>query len=118
MNEAMEKARLLGEAIVNSEEYQAMQLCEAELETDPGVAACQARIRQTKDALAAARLAKEPDEDAIAQLEAELEAHQGILRAMPAMESALDAREAFSRLMGRVNQVLEFTITGWLSAGG
>ncbi len=118
MNGVLERARLLGEAIVGTEEYGRMQLAEAALSEDPGVEALRARVRETRSALDAARREEDPDEETVRALEAALEAHEQQLRAMPSMMEALEAREAFSRLMGRVNQILEFTLTGGISEGG
>ena len=98
MSKVTDCARALGQAIVDSEEYKAMQITEA------------------KDGMHAAMSAGNADE--IARFSQEMDDAQQTLNAMPAVDAMTTARQNFSELMNQVNHVLEFMITGEVEQGG
>ncbi|MBR1408498.1 MAG: YlbF family regulator [Clostridia bacterium] len=115
MDRVIECTRALGEAITSSGAYAQMKLAEEEMERDPAAAAIRANLEELKARhLAALRSGDEEAENLYAQVQ-EMEK---LLSELPSVEQAMTARQAFSELMNRVNQVLEFTITGEVRTAG
>ena len=111
MIEVIERSRALGEAIVNSDAFRAMQLAESEAESDPAVKTIEQSVKEMTD-----RLKSTPDGEERLAISSQLEALKQSLTALPAIERRDRAREGFSRLMEQVNNILQFTITGEISA--
>ena len=110
MSKVTDCARELGQAIVDSEEYKAMQITETTAMNDPAVAAAMSRYLEAKDGMHAAMSAGNADE--IARFSQEMDDAQQTLNTMPAVDAMTTARQNFSELMNQVNRVLEFMITG------
>lgn len=110
MSKVTDCARELGQAIVDSEEYKAMQITEKTAMNDPAVAAAMSRYLEAKDGMHAAMSAGNADE--IARFSQEMDDAQQTLNSMPAVDAMTTARQNFSELMNQVNHVLEFMITG------
>ena len=103
MNEVFEKARALGQAIVESEEFKTMRALEDEAMAMPEVA----------------QLAKEvPDHTALAAHSEQMKAAQEKLNTMDAVIRMGEARGVFSAMMSQVNQVLQFMVTGETEEAG
>ena len=118
MSRVQDCARALGEAIVASEEYQNMQLCEKAAESDPAAAEAMGRYMELHAAVNQEMGNEEPDAEKIARLGREMDEIQQTLSALPAVEEMTAARQRFSGLMDQVNKILEFIITGDVQEGG
>lgn len=118
MDKVQDCARALGEAIVASEEYQNMQLCEKAAESDPAAAEAMGRYMELHAAVNQEMGNEEPDAEKIARLGREMDELQQALNALPAVEEMTAARQRFSGLMDQVNKILEFIITGDVQEGG
>ena len=118
MGQVQDCARALGEAIVASEEYQNMQLCEKAAESDPAAAEAMGRYMELHAAVNQEMGNEEPDAEKIARLGREMDELQQALNALPAVEEMTAARQRFSGLMDQVNKILEFIITGDVQEGG
>ena len=118
MGKVQDCARALGEAIVASEEYQNMQLCEKAAESDPAAAEAMGRYMELHAAVNQEMGNEEPDAEKIARLGREMDELQQALNALPAVEEMTAARQRFSGLMEQVNKILEFIITGDVQEGG
>ena len=118
MSKVQDCARALGEAIVASEEYQNMQLCEKAAESDPAAAEAMGRYMELHAAINQEMGNEEPDAEKIARLGREMDEIQQTLSALPAVEEMTAARQRFSGLMDQVNKILEFIITGDVQEGG
>ena len=116
MRKVTDCARALGQAIVDSEEYKAMQITEKTAMNDPAVAAAMSRYLEAKDGMHTAMSAGNADE--IARFSQEMDDAQQTLNAMPAVDAMTTARQNFSELMNQVNHVLEFMITGEVEQSG
>ncbi len=116
MNAVIEQARLLGEAVVASEEYRAMRLAEAEMESDAAAGALRREIAAVQDERRT--LAASGDEAALQALSGREDGLRSALNALPSVTKTMQAREAFSQLIERMNRVLEFTVTGGVSNSG
>ena len=109
MSKVTDCARALGQAIVDSEEYKAMQITEKTAMNDPAVAAAMSRYHTAMSA---------GNADEIARFSQEMDDAQQTLNAMPAVDAMTTARQNFSELMNQVNHVLEFMITGEVEQSG
>ena len=118
MSKVQDCARALGEAIVASEEYQNMQLCEKAAESDPAAAEAMGRYMELHAAVNQEMSNEEPDAEKIARLGREMDEIQQTLSALPAVEEMTAARQRSSGLMDQVNKILEFIITGDVQEGG
>ena len=118
MSKVQDCARALGEAIVASEEYQNMQLCEKAAESDPAAAEAMGRYMELHAAVNQEMGNEEPDAEKIARLGREMDEIQQTLSALPAVEEMTAARQHFSGLMDQVNKILEFIITSDVQEGG
>ena len=118
MSKVTECARALGEAIVASDEYKAMQLTEKTAMSDPEVAAAMNRYLELKTELTAEMQNAEPDTDKIARIGNEMDEAQQALNSIAAVDAMTTSRQQFSELMNQVNRVLEFIITGELADQG
>ena len=118
MSKVQDCARALGEAIVASEEYQNMQLCEKAAESDPAAAEAMGRYMELHAAVNQEMGNEEPDAEKIARLGREMDELQQALNALPAVEEMTAARQRFSGLMDQVNKILEFIITGDVQESG
>ena len=118
MGKVQECARALGEAIVASEEYKSMQLCEKAAESDPAAAEAMGRYMELHAAVNQEMGREEPDAELIARLGREMDDIQQSLNQMPSVEAMTGARQRFSELMDQVNRILEFIITGDVQEGG
>ena len=118
MGKVQDCARALGEAIVASEEYQNMQLCEKATESDPAAAEAMGRYMELHAAVNQEMGNEEPDAEKIAQYGREMDELQQTLNSMPSVEAMTAARQRFSELMNQVNQILEFIITGDVQPSG
>lgn len=110
MSKVTDCARELGQAIVDSEEYKNMQICEKAAMSDPAVAQAMSRYLEAKEQLHTAMANGNADE--IAHFGQEMDDAQQALNQMPAVDAMTNARQSFSELMNQVNHVLEFMITG------
>ena len=90
MSKVTDCARALGQAIVDSEEYKAMQITEKTAMNDPAVAAAMSRYLEAKDGMHAAMSAGNADE--IARFSQEMDDAQQTLNAMPAVDAMTTAR--------------------------
>lgn len=118
MNKVQECARALGEAIVASEEYKAMQLTENAAMNDQAATEAMTRFMELRTSLNDAMSQPEPDAAVIAQLGKEMDEVQQALNNMPSIDAMTTARQNFSALMNSVNKILEFMITGEVEQGG
>ena len=118
MNKVQECARALGEAIVASEEYKAMQLTENAAMNDQAATEAMTRFMELRTSLNDAMSQPEPDAEVIAQLGKEMDEVQQALNNMPSIDAMTTARQNFSALMNSVNKILEFMITGEVEQGG
>jgi len=118
MSKVQDCARALGEAIVASEEYRNMQLCEKAAQSDPAAAEAMGRYMELHAAIDQEMGKSEPDTDLIARCGQEMDEIQQALNLMPSVDAMTTSRQKFSELMNQVNQILEFIITGEVQQSG
>ena len=118
MSKVTECARVLGEAIVASEEFKNMQITENTAMSDPAVAEGMAHYLELKKKLSEVMCSPDADAETISSLGREMDEIQQTLSAMPAVDAMTTARQQFSELMNQVNRILEYVITGELPQQG
>ena len=112
MNEVFLKTRELAEAIMRSPEYIAMKAAEDIAIQNDSAADIMGEYMERKQELEAVMMQGEPDVEAMNRLSKEMEALQRQLQETPDIANLTIARNAFTRLIDQVNEVLRFTITG------
>ncbi|MBQ8953194.1 MAG: YlbF family regulator [Clostridia bacterium] len=112
MNAVFEKTRELGDALMASEEYQAMKAAEDAAMANEEAASLMSEYLEHKTRLEEILHSGNPDPDAVSQLGAAMEDVQGRFQAVPDIIAMNRAREEFDNLINQVNQVLHFIITG------
>ena len=112
MNAVFEKTRELAEALMQSEEYIAMKAAEETAMANAEAAELMSRYLEHKSQLEETLHGGNPDPEEIARHGDAMETLQGQFQAVPDIVAMNKAREEFDRLIGQVNQVLQFIITG------
>ena len=118
MSTVTECAKVLGEAIVASEEYKNMQITEKAAMSDPAVAEAMGRYLELKNRIDSVMSQADADSEEISRYGREMDELQQQLNAMPAVDAMTTSRQKFSELMNQVNRVLEFIITGEVAQEG
>lgn len=110
--ELFEKARALGEAMAQTDEYKAVQAAQTQLDADEEAQALIGQYNGLQTTMQELMQAENPDRDAVAALASSMRQIQGQLTQMPAMQALNEAQTAFADVLNSVNQVLRFIITG------
>lgn len=110
--ELFEKARALGEAMAQTDEYKAVQAAQTAIEEDQETQEMISRFNALQTTMQEMMQAPDPDKDAIAALASSMRELQSELTQQPAMQALNEAQTAFSQVINSVNQVLRFMITG------
>lgn len=116
--ELFEKARELGELLVNTEEYHKVQEAESAYQEDELAQAKVNEFNELQQAVQKLMQTPDPDQAAIAAMADRLRNMQAELTEMPSIKAMNDAQTEFSNLLNQVNQVLRFIITGQVDEGG
>ena len=116
--EIFEKSRELGELLVASDEYKKVQQAEEAFNSDEFAQAKVAEVNELQQNVQNMMQTPDPDQAAIAAEADRLRNMQAELIEMPSVKAMNDAQTEFSNLLGQVNQVLRFIITGQVDDGG
>ena len=116
--EIFEKSRELGELLVASDEYKKVQQAEKAFNSDEFAQAKVAEFNELQQNVQNMMQTPDPDQAAIAAEADRLRNMQAELIEMPSVKAMNDAQTEFSNLLGQVNQVLRFIITGQVDDGG
>lgn len=117
MSEILTKARELGQAIVDSEEYKALKACEEKQETDEEAMALLVEYNNVRKALAEEINNSEVDDERMAQIRAELEECYEKVMSHPTIAEYNEAQQKFSAIVQQMNSILTFFMTGEISGG-
>ena len=112
MHEVFEKARLLGEAIQRSEEYQNMKAVEQTAMEDAQASVLMSEFLLHKAEVEDMLSADDPDAEMLSAHSAAMEALQEKLGELEIIQRMTRARADFAAMMQQVNQVLRFLVTG------
>ncbi len=112
MEKVLNQAELLAEAILESEEYIRMRLCEQAALKDDGAAALVAEYTDRRSEVEEALASNQLDHEALAKAGEALESAEKALEDYALLKEMRDARAAFSEMMQKVNQIIKFVVTG------
>ena len=112
MDKVFEKTRELGEALLESETYQNMKAAEDRAMQNAEAAATMALYLEKRQALQALMQTDNPDPGAMKRLSDEMDEAQQRLQMIDDILALNEARSEFDGLIGQVNQVLQFIVTG------
>ena len=112
LNNVMQKAQALAEAILESEIYQGMKAAENRYMHDEEALSLTAAVNDKRNAVQELLTANDMDHAALALAGEELEAAEEAMNACAAVHELQDARRAFTGMMDNVNRILRLVITG------
>ena len=112
MNPVFAKTRELAEAIMQSDELMAMKEAEERAMQNPDASAAMAEYLEKRHEIEELMETAHPASERLRELSDEIELAQQKMKMVPDVVAMTEARENFSELIGQVNQVLRFMITG------
>lgn len=118
MQNILEKARELGQAIAASEEQLNMRAAEDAVMEDAQASALMREYSELKLEVQQMLETEAPDEEALAAKSDRLQEAQDQLNDLPLVQQMLETRGAFAQMMTQVNQVIQFMVTGETSDCG
>ncbi len=117
MSEILTKARELGQAIVDSEEYKALKAAEEKQEKDEEAMALLVEYNNVRKALAEEINGGEVSDERMAAIRAELEESYEKVMSHPAISEYYEAQRRFESIVGQMNSILTYFMTGEISGG-
>ena len=121
MDNVFKKTRELGEALLESEVYLKMKDAEDKAMANPEAAQTMAAFLEKRGELQSMMQSDNPDPSAMKRLSEEMDDLQDRLQMVDDIVALNDARNEFNSLIGQINQVLQFIVTGRMeesSCGG
>ncbi len=118
MDMVFQKTRELGEALLQSEAYLNMKAAEDKAMANADAAQTMADFIEKRGALHELMHSDNPDPVAMKRLSDEMDALQDRMQMIDDVVALTDARNAFNSLIGQINQVLQFIVTGRMDEAG
>ena len=118
MDMVFQKTRELGEALMQSEAYLNMKAAEERAMANAEAAQTIAALIEKRGELTSMMHAENPDPVAMKRLSDELDDLQDRMQMIDDVAALTEARNAFNSLIGQINQVLQFIVTGRMEESG
>ena len=118
MDMVFQKTRELGEALLESEAYLKMKAAEDKALQNGEAAQTMAAFIEKRGELQSMMQTDNPDPGAMKRLSDELDELQDRLQMIDDVVALTEARNQFNSLIGQINQVLQFIVTGRMDEGG
>ena len=118
MDAVFAKTRELGQALIESEVYHKMKAAEEKAYRNEEAAQIMGKYLEARNQIQELLATENPDSAALKALSDEMDALQSRMNMIEDIAAMTEARNAFSELIGQVNQVLQFIITGKISDEG
>ena len=118
MDAVFQKTRELGQALMESETYQKMKAAEEKAMKNEEAARVMGEYLEKRQQLQDLMQSENPDPGALKRLSDEMDAAQERLQMMDDIAALTAARNDFNDLIGQVNQVLQFIVTGRMDESG
>ena len=112
MDAVFQKTRELGQALMESEAYLKMKEAEDRAMRNEEAARTMGVFLEKRQELQAQMQSENPDPGALKRLSDEMDEAQERLQMIDDIVALNDARNAFNGLIGQINQVLQFIVTG------
>ena len=118
MDQIFAKTRELGEALLNSEAYQKMKDAEEKAMQNVEAAEMMAKYLEKRGHIPDMMEQENPDPAAMQRLSNEMDEIQERLQMIDDIAALTEARSEFNSLIGQINQVLQFIVTGRMDEDG
>ena len=112
MEKVLEQARLLAEAIAESDVYQKMHQCENDAMKDAEATRAIADFVEKRQKVESLLAEGNMDHAALAEASKAMEDAEKKVNEQPKVRAMQEARGEFTQMMNNVNQILRFIITG------
>lgn len=117
MAEIFDKARELGEAIIESKEYQELKKAEAEQENDPEAMKLLKDYSDLRAKLAQEIQKGDVSEERMKEVRSELEAAYEKVTENDHITAYINAQRMFQAIIDQMNNIISFHITGKMPGG-
>ena len=117
MDKVFEKTRELGEALLESEAYTRMKAAEEKAMHNAQAAEMMSAYLEKRGAIQELMEVENPDPAAMKRLSDEMDELNEKLQMIDDIAELTQARSEFNGLIGQVNQVLQFIVTGRMDDG-
>ncbi len=117
MAKIFEKARELGEAIIESAEYKELKAAELAQEQDENALTLLKEYSDVRSRLAAEIQKGDVSEERIAQIREELETAYEKMTTNDAITAYINAQRTFQAIIDQMNNIISFHITGKMPGG-
>ncbi|MBR7186970.1 MAG: YlbF family regulator [Clostridia bacterium] len=118
MDSVFAKTRELGEALLECETYRRMKAAEEKAMGNAEAAEAMATSLEKRTALQDMMCQDNPDPGAMKRLSEEMDSCQERLQMIDDVVALMEARNDFNSLIGQINQVLQFIVTGRMDESG
>ena len=118
MDQIFAKTRELGEALLESEAYQTMKAAEERAMQNVEAAEMMAKYLEKRGQIQEMMEEENPDPAAMQRLSNEMDEIQERLQMIDDIAALTEARSEFNSLIGQINQVLQFIVTGRMDEDG
>ncbi len=112
MQQVLEQAQKLGEAILNSDVYQRMHKAEMQVTVDPEASKAIAEVIEKRQQVESILTEANADKNVLAEAGEAMEAAEKRMNEVPLVKELQESRAEFSQMMENVNQLLRLIITG------
>ena len=112
MDEVFKKTRELGEALLNCETFLKMKEAEDRAMANREAAELMSSFLEKRGMLHEMMQSDNPDPGALKRLSDEIDDEQDRLQMIDDIVALTEARNEFNGLIGQINQVLQFIVTG------
>ena len=112
MDMVFQKTRELGQALMESEAYLKMKKAEEHAMQNEEAARAMGEFLEKRQQLQELMQSENPDPGAMKRLSDDMDAAQERLQMMDDIAALTEARNEFNSLIGQINQVLQFIVTG------
>ena len=117
MDMVFAKTRELGQALLETEQYKKMKEAEDRAMKNSDAAQLMTDLLEKRGELHAAMGEDTPDPGKLKRLSEEMDDIQEKLQLMDDIVAMTQARSEFNALIGNINQVLQFIVTGRMDSG-
>ena len=112
MDAVFQKTRELGQALMESDAYLNMKAAEDRAMQNEEAARAMGDFLEKRQQLQGLMQSENPDPGAMKRISDEMDAAQERLQMMDDIVALTEARNEFNALIGQINQVLQFVVTG------
>ena len=117
MAEIFEKARELGQAIIESKEYKELKACELAQENDEVALTLLKEYSEVRSNLASEIQKGDVSEERIAEIREELEEAYSKMTTNDTITAYINAQRTFQSIIDQMNSIISFHITGKMPGG-